>query len=111
MTTRKFSVSPPAQRDYRVLGGARPSGADATAKAALTKAQAASPKAAIHVTKRDSGWAVKTAGSERASVIEPSKAAAMKTARESAARRNTRVVEHGRDGKIMNTIKPRKATT
>lgn len=108
MTTRKFSVSPPAQRDYRVLGGTRPSGADAIARAALTRAQSAAPKPAIHVTKREGGWAVKTAGNERASIIEPSKAAAMKTARQSAAKRDTRVVEHGRDGKIVNNIKPRK---
>ena len=107
MTTRKSSVSPPAQRDYRVLGGSRPSGADAVARAALSKAQSSRPQPSIHVTKRDDGWAVKTAGSERASVIEPSKAAAMKTARQSAAKRDTRVIEHGRDGKIINNTKPR----
>jgi hypothetical protein len=108
MTTRKSSVSPPAQRDYRVLGGTRPSGADAVARAALSRAKSAAPKPAIHVTKRERGWAVKTAGSERASAIEPSKAVAMRTARASAAKRDVRVVEHGRDGKIVDNIKPRK---
>ena len=35
-----FTVSPPAQTDYRVLGGTRPSGADAVAQQALDKAKA-----------------------------------------------------------------------
>ena len=38
MGKSKFTISPPAQTDFRVLGGTRPSGADTLARAALNQA-------------------------------------------------------------------------
>lgn len=107
MTTSKFVVSPAAQRDYRVVGGAAPSGAQKAAKQAFEKAKAARQPDAIHVTKRDDGWAIKTAGNERASSVKPTKAQALSTARAFASKRGARVVEHGQDGKILRNSKPR----
>ncbi len=105
MSSRKFTVSPAAQREYRVLGGG-PSGADATARQAIERARSARQPDAVHVTKRDDGWAVKTAGRDRAMVIKPTKSEAMDSARSTAANRGARLVEHGRDGKIVRNTKP-----
>ena len=45
MSTRpKFEVSPPAQHEFRVLGGQRPAGEAAIARAALDHARAARDK-------------------------------------------------------------------
>jgi len=71
--TSRFTVSPAAQRDYRILGGAKPSGAEAVARNALKQAKASSGSSSVHVTARDNGWAVKSAGSVRASSIEHAK--------------------------------------
>jgi Uncharacterized protein conserved in bacteria (DUF2188) len=104
---RRFSVSPPAQKVYRVLDGGPPGSANTSARRALDKAKASRAPAAVHVTKRDGGWAVKTAGRERAMVVKPSKAAAVAAANATAAKRGARVVEHARDGKIQDVRKPR----
>lgn len=104
--TSKFTVSPAAQRDYRILGGAKPSGAEAVARNALTQAKAGSRPSSVHVTARDNGWAVKSAGSVRASSIEPTKSKAVATARAKASSQGTRLVEHGKDGKIVKNTKP-----
>ena len=40
MAKPTFIVSPPAQKEFRVLGGTRPSGANAIARAALEAAHA-----------------------------------------------------------------------
>lgn len=103
----KFTVSRAAQRDYRVLGGSRPSGADATARDALDKARASRRPEAVHVTKRSDGWAVKTEGRERAATIKPTKIQAVDAARDAARKRGARVVEHGIDGKIHKNTKPK----
>lgn len=107
MTTSQFKVSPAAQREYRVLSDGTPTGADEVARQALQKARADRQPDPIHVTKRTDGWALKTAGRERATTVKPTKAAAMDAARETAAKRGARVVEHGRDGKIVHNTKPR----
>lgn len=106
MTTRKFAVSPVAQRDYRVLGGTKPSGADAAARAALAKAHASRQPSAVHVTQRKDGWAVKTEGRERATTIQPTKAQAVHTARERAGSQGARLIEHDSGGRISKNTKP-----
>src|SRR5438128_756212 len=97
VANKKFTVSPRAQRDYRVLGGGKPSGADAAARAALAKAHSSRPPDAVHVVKRDRGWAVKTAGRERESSIQPSQGDAIDTARGQAANLGGRLIVHGED--------------
>ncbi|MGI4761970.1 MAG: DUF2188 domain-containing protein [Janthinobacterium lividum] len=54
----------------------------------------------VHVTPRSSGWAVKSAGAERASVIKPTQAEAIATARQQAVRNGSELVIHGRNGLI-----------
>ncbi|HEY5473863.1 MAG TPA: DUF2188 domain-containing protein [Candidatus Limnocylindrales bacterium] len=105
MSNPKFTVSPAAQREYRVLGGTKPSGANAAARGALEKAHAARKPEAVHVTRRDSGWAVKTEGRERAASVQPTKAQALEAARDKAAAQGARLVEHGRDGRIIKNTK------
>jgi hypothetical protein len=109
MTSEKFSVSRAAQHEYRVLGGKRPSGADAVARKALEKAHASRAPEAIHITRRERGWAVKTAGREHASVVKPTKAEAVDMARVAAAKRGARLIEHGKDGRIVRNTKPNPA--
>jgi hypothetical protein len=104
--TSKFTVSPAAQREYRILEGSRPSGAEAAARDALRKAHASSGSSSVHVTSRDGGWAVKSAGSARASSIQPTKAKAVAVARTKASSQGGRVIEHGKDGKIVKNTKP-----
>lgn len=106
MTTRKFAVSPVAQRDYRVLGGTKPSGTDAAARTALAKAQSSRLPSAVHVTQRKDGWAVKTEGHERASRIQPTKAQAVHSAREKASSQGARLIEHDSGGRISKNTKP-----
>ncbi|MGD0862940.1 MAG: DUF2188 domain-containing protein [Candidatus Limnocylindrales bacterium] len=104
--TSKFTVSPAAQSDYRILGGTRPSGAEATARAALQKAHASGRSGSVHVTSRDSGWAVKSEGSQRAASIQPTKAKAVAIGRAKASGSGGRLIEHGKDGKIVRNTKP-----
>lgn len=106
MTSTKFAVSPAAQRDYRVLGGSRPSGANASARAALAKAHASRAPAAVHVTQRKDGWAVKTEGRDRAATIKATKAEAVSVAREIAGSQRARLIEHGAEGRIIKNTKP-----
>jgi hypothetical protein len=107
--TSKFTVSPAAQRDYRILEGARPSGAEAAARDALKKAQASNGSGTVHVTARDNGWAVKSQGSARASSIQPTKAKAVAVARTRAGSQGGRLIEHGKDGRILKNTKPSSA--
>lgn len=106
-STSKFTVSPRAQGQYTVLGGRKPSGSKAAAKAALAKASASRRSAAIHVTPRENGWAVKTAGTERAASVQPTKAKAVSAARKMAASQRSRLIEHGGDGRIVKNTKPK----
>lgn len=106
MSQSKFVVSHPAQRDYRVLGGDRPSGASQAARSAWDKAGA--PPAAVHVTPRSGGWAVKTAGSAKASTVQPTKAKAVAIGKTKAAQAGSRLIEHGSTGRITKNTKPRK---
>lgn len=106
MSDAKFSVSRPAQKTYKVLGGARPSSAQLTARDALAKAHAARMPAAVHVTPRKDGWAVKTEGRGKAASIESTKANAIQEARKAAADRGARLIEHRADGRITKNTKP-----
>ncbi|TGE20895.1 DUF2188 domain-containing protein [Hymenobacter metallicola] len=54
----------------------------------------------VHVTPRSNGWAVKSAGAERASAIKPTQAQAIAAARQQAARNGSELVIHGRNGQI-----------
>lgn len=107
MSTPKFSVSPAAQRDYRILGGSRPAGADKAAREALQTAKASRKPPAVHVVPRKEGWAVKTEGRERAACVEPTKADAVKEARKAAANHGARLIEHGSGGRIVKNTKPK----
>jgi hypothetical protein len=106
MSQSKFVVSHPAQRDYRVLGGDRPSGASDAARSAWD--QAGRSVAAIHVTPRADGWAVKKAGSAKASTVQPTKAKAIAVGKAKAAESGSRLIEHGSSGKITKNTKPKK---
>lgn len=54
----------------------------------------------VHVTPRSNGWAVISAGAERASVVKSTQAEAIAVARQQAARNGSELVIHGRDGLI-----------
>ena len=104
----QFRVSRAAQNEYRVLGGERPSGASAAARAALDKAHSARSGSSIHVTPRpDGSWAVKKAGGERASTVQPTKAKAVAIGRAQAGAQKVRLVEHDQAGKIARNTQPR----
>jgi hypothetical protein len=105
MSQSKFTVSAPAQRVYRVLGGDRPSGEYEAARAAWNKAGRATP-AAVHVTRRADGWAVKVEGNARASTIQPTKAKAVAIGKAKAGNQGTRLIEHATDGKIAKNTRP-----
>jgi hypothetical protein len=107
MSQSKFVVSHPAQKDYRVLGGDRPSAASQVAKSAWEKAER-SVAASIHVTPRGDGWAVKKAGSAKASTVQPTKAKAIAVGKTKAAASGSRLIEHGASGKITKNTQPRK---
>jgi hypothetical protein len=106
MTKPRFAVSPVAQRDYRVLGGTRPSDANAAARAALASAHKLRQPDAVHVTPRKDGWAVKLEGRDRPAVVKPTKAQAVEVARQTARAQGARLIEHGTDGKIVKNTKP-----
>jgi hypothetical protein len=106
MTKPKFAVSPVAQRDYRVLGGTRPSDANAAARAALASAQKLRAPDAVHVTPRKDGWVVKSEGQDRAAAVKPTKAQAVEIARKTAGAQGARLIEHGMDGRIVKNTKP-----
>jgi hypothetical protein len=106
MSAPKFKVSPAAQRDYRVLGGTKPSGDNTAMRGALEKAYKLRTPDAIHVTRRDSGWAIKTEGRERAASVLSSKGKAVEAARTQASAHGARLVEHGKDGRIIKNTKP-----
>lgn len=55
----------------------------------------------VHVTPRKGGdWAVKKAGSDRASSVHERKADAVKVAREASRKEQSELVIHNKDGKI-----------
>lgn len=53
-----------------------------------------------HVVFRESGWAIKGAGSTRATRVFPTQREAIQAARQIARRQGSELVIHGRDGKI-----------
>ncbi len=106
--TRRFTVSPPAQREYRVLGGGKPTSAQRVARKALDRARATRPSDSVHVVKRTSGWAIKSEGRERAAAIKATKRQAVESARSVAAKRGARVIEHAADGKIQRNSQPKR---
>ena len=57
----------------------------------------------IHVVPRDSGWAVKKEGNERASSLHDTKDRALDHARDQARRERVEVVIHKKDGKIQDS--------
>jgi hypothetical protein len=58
---------------------------------------------AIHVVPHPDGWAVKKAGSERASSVHRTQAEALDAARSQARRERVELVIHGRDGRIRDS--------
>lgn len=54
----------------------------------------------VHITPRSNGWAVKTAGAERAAVIAPNQAASAAIGRQMAINRESELFIHGRNGQI-----------
>lgn len=54
-----------------------------------------------HVTHREDGWAVKSAGSARATAVLPTKAAAVDRAREIAINQKSEMIVHKADGTIQ----------
>lgn len=54
----------------------------------------------VHITPRSTGWAVKTAGAERAAAIVPTQAAAAAIGRQLAINRGSELLIHGRNGQI-----------
>ncbi|MDX2142029.1 MAG: DUF2188 domain-containing protein [Rhodospirillaceae bacterium] len=55
-----------------------------------------------HVTRRPHGWAVKSAGAERATAIYPTQAQAIDHARQIAKSQESELLIHGRDGRIRH---------
>ena len=55
-----------------------------------------------HVVRRDSGWAVKSEGSTKASTIKPTQQQAIQAATKIVKTEKSEVVIHGRDGKIRD---------
>ncbi len=54
----------------------------------------------IHVTTQGNEWAVKTEGSERASSVHTTQAAAIQAGRAQAKRNESELLVHGRNGRI-----------
>lgn len=54
----------------------------------------------VHVTKRDNGWAVKTAGSEKAVKITETQKEAIEVGKSIAQNQKSELIVHGVDGKI-----------
>lgn len=55
-----------------------------------------------HVVPHGKGWAVKGEGNERATSVHLTKKEAEEAAREIAQRQKTKIVIHGRDGRIQD---------
>jgi uncharacterized protein YdaT len=55
-----------------------------------------------HVVPHDDGWAVRGAGSRRASSVHPTQQQAIDAAREIARNQRTELFIHGRDGRIRD---------
>lgn len=53
-----------------------------------------------HVVRHKDGWAVRGAGSQRATSVHPTQQAAIGTARKIARKQGTELFIHGRDGRI-----------
>ena len=53
-----------------------------------------------HVVPKDGGWAIKGAGSKRATKVFPTQREAIKEGREIARRQGSELLIHGRDGRI-----------
>lgn len=56
----------------------------------------------VHVTKRENGWAVKTAGSEKAVKITNTQKEAIELGKSIAKNQQSELVIHGTDGKIRD---------
>lgn len=54
----------------------------------------------VHVTKRENGWAVKTAGSEKAVKVTSTQKEAIEVGKSIAQNQQSELVIHGTDGKI-----------
>lgn len=54
----------------------------------------------VHVTKRDNGWAVKTAGSEKAVKITSTQKEAIELGKSIAKNQQSELIIHGTDGKF-----------
>lgn len=54
----------------------------------------------VHITPRPDGWAVISAGAERAAIIAPTQAAAAAVGRQMAINRESELFIHGRNGRI-----------
>lgn len=54
----------------------------------------------VHITPRPNGWAVISAGAERAAVVAPTQAAAANIGRQMAENRGSELFIHGRNGQI-----------
>jgi uncharacterized protein YdaT len=62
------------------------------------------PRKEIHVTLRHDGeWQAKQAGGSRASVVGSTKESVMKEARDIARHQHEELVEHAKDGRIINS--------
>lgn len=55
-----------------------------------------------HVVPHDGGWAVRGAGSQRATSVHRTQQEAIETAREIARNQGTELFVHGRDGRIRD---------
>lgn len=55
-----------------------------------------------HVIPRDGSWAVRSAGSTRASSTHATQKAAIQKARQKAQKQGSEMIIHGRDGKIRD---------
>lgn len=55
-----------------------------------------------HVVPHERGWAVKGAGSERATSVHRTQAEAIEAGRAAAKTRHTELLVHGRDGRIRH---------
>lgn len=62
----------------------------------------------VHITPRPNGWAVISAGAERAAIVAPTQAAAAAIGRQMAINRESELFIHGRNGQIRerNTYGP-----
>lgn len=54
----------------------------------------------VHITKKENGWSVKTAGSEKAVKITPTQKEAIAVGKTIAQNQKSELIIHGTDGKI-----------